>query len=75
VATNPPINHLAPLTDNELLQIWQQRVTRLTDAINANYQTTLFPDSTIAFFDESVDRVEQEMGRRNMPIPGDKTWK
>jgi hypothetical protein len=63
-------------TDKELLDLWQLRVTRLTDAIEASTSDPLvWPDHQHEFLNEAIDRVEREMARRNMPIPGDKTWK
>lgn len=73
MATDPPINYLVRYSDKELLQEWEVRVARLQKAISEG--ESIWPSSTVAFFDESVTRVEQEIGRRNMPIPGDKTWK
>ena len=75
MVTNPPTNYLKDLEDKELIFLWEQRVKRLKKAIE--YNLTIWADVQldVAFLEESLTRVEQEMGRRNMPIPGERTWK
>lgn len=69
MATNPPVNYLALYTDKDLYKLWEERTARLKEAA---VDSIFGPPE---WMEIAVDRVEKEMARRNLPIPGEDTFR
>jgi hypothetical protein len=72
--TDPPVDYLAKFSDKELYDLWEKRTARLRKATKeARTHKYLWPVS-VPFWEEEVDRVEKEMAKRNLPVPGEDTF-
>jgi 3-phenylpropionate/cinnamic acid dioxygenase small subunit len=73
MTTDPPVDYLANFTDEELYNLWAKRTARLKTHIENTL--TIFPSYKQLFLEESIDRVEKEMAKRKLPIPGEDTFR
>lgn len=71
--TDPSIEYWSKFTDKELYKSWQLRVKMLQ--LSLAEKEELFPPKDAPYWEESVDRVEREIARRNLPVPGEDTFK
>jgi len=71
--TDPSIEYWSKFTDKELYKSWQLRVKMLQ--ISLTEKEGLFSSKDAPYWEESVDRVEREIARRNLPVPGEDTFK
>jgi hypothetical protein len=71
-STDPPVDYFSHFTDKELYTLWEKRTARLKTYIENTI--TIFPSFKQAFLEESIDRVEKEMAKRNLPVPGEGTF-
>lgn len=73
--TDPPVNYLSYFTDKELYTLWAERTARLKKVVEEDVQSYILWQHEHTFLHESIDRVEREMAKRNLPVPGEDTFK
>ena len=75
MATDPSVDYLSHFTDKELYNLWAERTARLKKVVEEDINATILWQHEHIFLHESIDRVEKEMAKRSLPVPGEDTFK
>jgi hypothetical protein len=75
MVTDPPADYLSHFTDKELYDLWETRTARLKKVVEEDNIDPPVWHHSHEFLHESIDRVEKEMAKRNLPVPGEDTFK
>jgi hypothetical protein len=74
MVTDPPADYLSHFTDKELYDLWETRTARLKKVVEEDIKATILWEHEHTFLHESIDRVEKEMAKRSLPVPGEDTF-
>ena len=72
--TDPPVDYLAKYSDKELYELWERRTALLRKSIEESRSSKYIWPTKHDFLQHSIDRVEREMAKRNLPVPGEDTF-